>query len=358
MPADLSAFESSSEHSSTPIRADETSHTNFEVSLDEVDPGWVRNCVDGYQRVNGTFFQRHFFLTGCSAEIAILVPVFTFIYVVARFLPGSMLLILEIPAIALLCITLRTYRRGSRINRSNNPWRERALRILALQPCPHCRQPLAETGHKEETGIISAPAISVCPKCGKPIGPWAPIRKEYEPSRHPESIAPSQLREQLGVPNLWIPMRYAQSFRTLSSTNPYFMMLSMAPGYERERTRWRHILVLSPLAIVDAVLIAVVVGGLLWYSHASDIDWIASAILLTLVCLVSMLHRNSKRFDFHDLEARFLNERPCLACGYSLMNLKHRDGEILRCPECGASLTTLDICLQSTSSRQSASVEN
>ncbi len=173
--------------------------------------------------------------------------------------------------------------------------------------------------------------------------PVLPLRAEYHPSRFPARTGESRIRERTGLPNLWIPMRYIDRFRSIDATCPYKQIVSRlcrepkyAPPWSRFASRTLYTPVAAPSALALFQILVIL--------HVTIPALAIIAIGLLVVIFTARAHTRFAR----SIYAQRINEDwPCLECGYPLRTLQHTEGTIAHCPECGTSLTTLDICLAS-----------
>lgn len=172
--------------------------------------------------------------------------------------------------------------------------------------------------------------------------PVLPRREEYQPSRFPDRIAPARIRERLGLPNFWIPMRHIESFRSLAVSWPYKQLvirLAREPDYVPFLMRLLTRTVANP-----AVALAALASFQLLV--VADVPLLALALFVLATVLLMLNTWWHLRFAQSVYAERINEDWPCLNCGYPLKNLLHTGGTIARCPECGTPLTTLDICLR------------
>lgn len=286
------------------VRIASDSDRTRQVTIDDLEPAWLTERVAQYRRAHGAWWWRRpalvtLFFVGL---FLVLIGVSGYLIHIARgaqvaAVAASAFAMIAIVFVAVMSLTEDSQRRAG----------EAMLARIRMQ--------------------TNAPVL--------------PLRKEYEPSRFPANTSPAPARKRAGLPNLWIPMRHVDSFRFLHATCPYKQVAVRLCRHSKYAPVWIGVL-LDRLYNPAGTLAALALFETLVLLQAPSLALGLMGLAAVLALIVSRFHQ---RFSGSVYAERIKEDWPCLVCGYPLKSLHHTEGTIARCPECGSSLTTLDICL-------------
>ena len=278
-----------------------------DIIIDELEPAWLRERVIQYLREHGAWWWKWPALITLSF-VAVLAALIGAVGYIIHLAPAPWDFLVALVAMVLLAIAISA--------------------VLHLSEESPRRQAEAMLTHL--WSVSDAPVL--------------PLRSEYDLSRFPNLVEPSRIRGRTGLPNFWLPMRYVEHFRSINGAWPYeqiIVRLSREPRYASTWTRF-----MTRTLNVSAALAAMAMFPILAAVQANLVSLSFFGVgMLALLLKVRM----QMRFADSVYAQRIKEDWPCLACGYPLKSLRHTEGTIAHCPECGSSLTTLDICLASRS---------
>lgn len=286
------------------VRIASDSDRTRQVTIDDLEPAWLTERVAQYRRAHGAWWWRRptlvtLFFVGL---FLVLLGVSGYLIHIAR---GAQVPAVAASAFAMLAIAL--------------------MGAFGLTEDSHRRA--AEATLARIRMQTNAPVL--------------PLRKEYEPSRFPANTRPAPARKRAGLPNLWIPMRHVDSFRSLHATCPYKQVAVRLCRHSKYAPVWMGVL-LDRLCNPAGALAALALFQILVLLGLPSLTLGLMGLAAVFALIVNRFHQ---RYSGSVYAERIKEDWPCLVCGYPLKSLHHTEGTIARCPECGSSLTTLDICL-------------